>query len=234
MPDGYHLVTEKELGVSFPVPDGWTRKAGQRPGEVDYIDPTGMVNLQLNVMDFAAADPVEHFEDVERMFSQRYPVNERLRLQSTTFRGVPAAIWEFRFKGTARWFRAIDLGWGRPGSDEYALYLSAPEGQWQQYRGVFDHVRDGLRLSPATRAGSGTGPGGWSGTGSGTGLGSGPGYGSGTAYGTGAGLGAAAVPRAAADRAGTGARAVRPAGAVSGTASPGSPQVASGSGQGRP
>ncbi|MFH8368572.1 serine/threonine-protein kinase [Streptomyces sp. NPDC018031] len=154
VPEGYRLVEEKALGVSFPVPEGWVRQPDSRPGEVDYIDPTGLVNLQLNVLDLAAADPLEHFKDVEQMFQNKYPVSERLRLQRTRFRGEPAAIWEFKFKGSARWFRAIDLGWGQPGLEEYAVYLSAPEAQWQQYRGIFDHVRDGLRFADDEGAGA--------------------------------------------------------------------------------
>ena len=149
VPKGYHLV--KGLGVSFPVPDNW-KLDSDGEGKVDstqevrYLDPSKMARLSVNVLDFASKDQVKHFEDVESALKDEVLAYDRTRLQETTFRGMPAAIWEFRFKGRARWFRAIDLGFGNEGDKEYAIYLSAPEDQWSQYRPIFDKVRDGIRL----------------------------------------------------------------------------------------
>nr|WP_257231944.1 serine/threonine-protein kinase [Streptomyces sp. Rer75] len=149
VPEGYRLV--KGLGVSFPVPDAW-KIDSDSDGKVDetqevrYLDPTKMVQLSVNVLDFASDDQVKHFEDVEASLKKNVLAYERTRMQETTFRGMPAAIWEFRFKGRARWFRAIDLGFGNEGDKEYAIYLSAPEDQWSRYRPIFDKVRDGIRL----------------------------------------------------------------------------------------
>jgi len=151
VPKGYHLA--KGLGVSFPVPDTWKPDADaegrvDETQEIRYLDPAKMVRLSVNVLDFASKDQVKHLEDVETNFKASFTDEEyeRTRLQETTFRGMPAAIWEFRFKGRARWFRAIDLGFGNEGDKEYAIYLSAPEDQWSQYRPIFDKVRDGIRL----------------------------------------------------------------------------------------
>lgn len=149
VPEGYRMV--KGLGVSFPVPDNWKVDA-DNDGKVDntqeirYLDPTKMVQLSVNVLDFASNDQVKHFEDVETALKKDVIAYERTRLQETTYRGMPAAIWEFRFKGRARWFRAIDLGFGNEGDKEYAIYLSAPEEDWSKYRPIFDKVRDGFRL----------------------------------------------------------------------------------------
>ncbi|TGA98829.1 serine/threonine-protein kinase [Streptomyces palmae] len=157
IPDGYQLVREEKFDIAFPVPKGWYRKNEEKRDEVNYIDPNGMGNIKINVMDFAATDQVTHFEEVEKQFQVDYPDSERLRLQATEFRGQKAAVWEFRFKGTAREWRAIDLGWGRPGGREYALYLSAPSSDWERYRPIFDQVRDGLRLPEDEDSGSGQG-----------------------------------------------------------------------------
>ncbi|WP_055546729.1 serine/threonine-protein kinase [Streptomyces sp. NBRC 110028] len=149
VPEGYRMV--KGLGVSFPVPGDWQPDAdsdGKLDGtqEVRYLDPAKMAQLSINVLDFASNDQVKHFEDVEAKLKSNVIEYERTRLQETTYRGMPAAIWEFRFKGRARWFRAIDLGFGNEGDKEYAIYLSAPEDQWSQYRPIFDKVRDGIHL----------------------------------------------------------------------------------------
>jgi hypothetical protein len=144
VPEGYHLVRDKRLGVSFPVPDGWkvTKKTTE---EVTYVDPTKLAEITIGVVDPAGSHPVEHFKTIEANTKVNYPNSYRkLRMQKTTFRGQPAAVWEFTFKGRARVFRAIDLGYGREGAKEYDLYLSAPDLQWATFRPVFDKVRDGF------------------------------------------------------------------------------------------
>ncbi|MEC4017472.1 serine/threonine-protein kinase [Streptomyces sp. H27-D2] len=145
VPEGYHLVREKRLGVSFAVPDGW--RLGKRTAEqVDYVDPTGMAGLRINALDLAGPDHVQHFKDVEEQLRTKVDGYEQLRMQSTTFRSEPAAIWEFTFQGRQRQFRAADLGFGHEGGREYAVYLSAPSADWDRYKPVFDRVKDGLRL----------------------------------------------------------------------------------------
>ncbi|MFD8548545.1 serine/threonine-protein kinase [Streptomyces sp. NPDC059649] len=147
-PDGYRRVTEKDLGVSFPIPDGWTRLYKPQLDEVDYIDPTRKVNLKISVLSFASADPVRHFAQVEQQVKAQQAREghsySRLRLQDTTYRGQPAAIWEYLFQGSVRMYRATDLGFGREGEREYAIYLSAPDALWTQYKPVFNVVCDGF------------------------------------------------------------------------------------------
>ncbi|XUL85944.1 serine/threonine-protein kinase [Streptomyces galilaeus] len=146
LPDGYRLVRDRQLGVSFPVPDDW--KAGKRSAEsVTYTDQTGLAGLTIGVVDPAGPNPSTHFADIEANTKVNYPTYRRLRMQQTTFRQLPAAIWEFTFQGRVRVFRAIDLGFGREGDREYDIYLSAPDAKWDTYRPVFDKVRDGFVTS---------------------------------------------------------------------------------------
>jgi hypothetical protein len=138
---GYRLVRDKQLGVSFPVPDGW--KMRERSAEqVTYADPSGLAGITIGTVAPAGQSPVSHFTDIETNTKANYPTYRRLRMQQTTFRGQPAAVWEFTFQGRVRLFRAIDLGFGREGGREYDIYLSAPDAQWDTYRPVFDTVRD--------------------------------------------------------------------------------------------
>ncbi|MFI6542064.1 protein kinase [Streptomyces prunicolor] len=146
VPEGYHLVRDPQLGVSFPVPDGW--KAGERTAEgVTYTDETGLAGLTIGIVDPAGPNPSTHFADIEANTKLNYPTYRRLRMQQTTFQQQPAAIWEFTFQGRARVFRAIDLGFGREGDREYDIYLSAPDAKWDTYRPVFDTARDGFVTS---------------------------------------------------------------------------------------
>jgi serine/threonine protein kinase len=143
LPQGYHLVRDKQLGISFPVPDGW--KPGKRTSDgVTYTDETGLAGITVGVVDPAGPNPKTHFADIEENTKVNYSTYRRLRMQQTTFRGQPAAIWEFTFQGRVRVFRAIDLGFGKEGDREYDTYLSAPDAKWDTYRPVFDKVRDGL------------------------------------------------------------------------------------------
>ncbi|WP_432011536.1 serine/threonine-protein kinase [Streptomyces cucumeris] len=151
-PEGYHVEKEKELGVSFPVPDGWKRDTGSESAvdatqEVRYLAPEGLVRLQINVLDLAPKDQVSHFEELEGDFKGIYPIYHRMRLQKTKFRDQAAAVWEFRFQGKERMFRAIDLGFGKEGGYQYAVYLSAPDADWSKYRPVFDAVREGFVIT---------------------------------------------------------------------------------------
>ncbi|WP_414168202.1 serine/threonine-protein kinase [Streptoverticillium reticulum] len=146
VPQGYHLVKEDKLGVSFPVPDGWHRDAATSTStEVNYLDVTGRVGIKINVLEFASSDPVQHFKEVEEQTKKNVDGYKRGRLQATSFRGEPAAVWEFTLNGRVRPYRAIDLGFGREGGNEYAIYLSAPDAEWDRHRPVFDVVRDGFR-----------------------------------------------------------------------------------------
>ncbi|WP_086786266.1 serine/threonine-protein kinase [Streptomyces caniscabiei] len=152
VPAGYHLVRDETLGISFPVPDGW--RAGKRTSEsVTYTDETKLVGLTIGVVDPAGSHPEAHFEDIEANTKINYPDSyRRLRMQRTTFRGEPAAVWEFTFQGRARAFRAIDLGYGREGEREYDIYLSAPALDWDVYRPVFDKVKDGFTTDASVKA----------------------------------------------------------------------------------
>ncbi|WP_031223718.1 serine/threonine-protein kinase [Streptomyces roseochromogenus] len=143
LPKGYRLVHDARLGVSFPVPDDWKVRK-QAADEVIYADPSGLAGVTIGTVAPAGHTPSAHFADIESNTKANYATYRRLRMQQTTFRGQPAAVWEFTFKGRARSFRAIDLGYGREGGREYDIYLSAPEAQWDAYRPVFDQVTQGF------------------------------------------------------------------------------------------
>ncbi|SOR78441.1 MULTISPECIES: serine/threonine-protein kinase [Streptomyces] len=148
VPKGYHLVHEPKLGVSFPIPNDWTPR-DRTAEQVIYATPSGLAGITIGTVAPAGPTPADHFTEIEANTKVNYPTYRRIRMQRTTFREQPAAIWEFTFQGRARPFRAIDLGYGREGGREYDIYLSAPEAQWDTYRPVFDQVRNGFRTGRA-------------------------------------------------------------------------------------
>nr|WP_272921687.1 serine/threonine-protein kinase [Streptomyces sp. SID8354] len=149
-PKGYRRATEQSVAASFPVPSSWRREVQDGGRQIVYTSDTGLAQLTVSGLDFSSADQVEHFKSVESDVKARYPRYQRLRLQDTVFQGDPAAIWEFTFQGRAREFRGIDLGFGREGGKEYAVYVSAPSADWSRYEAVFSNVKDGFRKTTPT------------------------------------------------------------------------------------
>ncbi|MFE6690773.1 serine/threonine-protein kinase [Streptomyces sp. NPDC057743] len=145
LPQGYRQATEKDMGVTFPVPSGWKREVKEPGRQIVYSSNADLAQLTISSLDFASADQVQHFKSVESDMKRQYPNYKRLRLQDTIYQGDPAAIWEFTFQGRAREYRGIDLGFGREGSKEYAIYVSAPSANWSTFEEVFSNVKDGFR-----------------------------------------------------------------------------------------
>ncbi|GHH05856.1 serine/threonine-protein kinase [Streptomyces lanatus] len=149
LPAGYHFEKPTD-DLSVPVQDGWKAKtlAG---GEVVYIDPSELVGLRVNVIEFAGTDPLRHWRETEEEQTARDNANyERVRMAETTFRGRPAGYWEFTFDGRARAYRAAELAFANTHGTQYVIYLSAPDADWHKYRPVFDAALNGLRLKDST------------------------------------------------------------------------------------
>ncbi|MFC4032914.1 serine/threonine-protein kinase [Streptomyces polygonati] len=147
LPDGYRLFSDTGRGYSVPVPVGWTKQVSNDGEQVDFIDPTQKVDLKISALDFASTSPYEHFINLEPDTEANVRGYHRKRLDPTTQLGDPAAIWEFTFEGSVREYHAIDLGFGKPGATEYAVYLSAPSAQWTENRPIFDTAVAGFRQS---------------------------------------------------------------------------------------
>ncbi|MFE3263677.1 serine/threonine-protein kinase [Streptomyces sp. NPDC059215] len=146
LPAGYHL-EKAGRGFSVPVRNGWTSKSVPG-GEAVYIDPSGLVGLRINVVQFAGTDPLQHWRETQEEQTRRdNPGYERVRMDATTFRGRPAGYWEFTFNGRARKYRAAEVAIAGADDTQYVVYLSAPDAQWHKYRPVFDATVNGIRLS---------------------------------------------------------------------------------------
>ncbi|MGI5376638.1 serine/threonine-protein kinase [Streptomyces sp. CA-251387] len=146
LPTGYRL-EKPDSGIFVPVRDGWTRTT-LPGGEVAYIDPSELVGLRVNVIEFAGTDPLQHWRETEEEQTARDNAGyERVRMAKTTFRGRPAGYWEFTFEGRARKYRAAELAFASTDGTQYVIYLSAPDAQWHEYRPAFDTAVNGVRLT---------------------------------------------------------------------------------------
>jgi eukaryotic-like serine/threonine-protein kinase len=146
LPAGYHLA-KPNSGLALPIRNGWTRKT-LPGGELAYIDPSGLVGLRVNVVEFAGTDPLQHWRETEEAQTARdNPGYERVRMAETTFRERPAGYWEFTFDGRARKYRAAELAFASADGTQYVIYISAPDAQWATYRPAFDTAVKGVRLN---------------------------------------------------------------------------------------
>ncbi|MFC4496008.1 serine/threonine-protein kinase [Streptomyces ovatisporus] len=145
--EGYERV-EDELGFSVDVPEGWKRRGQPGGQQVDYVAPSGLTGLKFSVVDFAGDSPLRHWRQLEPEVREKSPGYTRLRMNATTYQGRDAAIWEYKWQGRARPYRAVDLGFGSEGKAHYALYLSAPEAQWDAAKPHFDMAVETFRVTP--------------------------------------------------------------------------------------
>ncbi|WTG19685.1 serine/threonine protein kinase [Streptomyces decoyicus] len=145
LPDGYRNAKEAALGVTFPVPEGWRRDVRDGGRQIIYYSDKELARVMVSVLGLSSGDPVKHFKDIEADVKAKSPAYSRLRMAGTRYQGEPAAIWEYTFGGTARTYRASDLGFGRAGASDYAIYVSAPDATWTKYAKVFSVVTDGFR-----------------------------------------------------------------------------------------
>ncbi|OEV05210.1 serine/threonine-protein kinase [Streptomyces oceani] len=149
LPQGYHYERDEDLGLRVPLPDGW-RTTDTADSDLAYTDPARLVSLRVSAGELAASDQLQRWKDdkAKSVSAGKLPGYSELRMQRTTYRGMPAAVWEFTFQGREREFRAIYLGFGKPGGKEYALYLSAPSADWGSGQKVFAQVRERLVIEP--------------------------------------------------------------------------------------
>jgi hypothetical protein len=74
--------------------------------------------------------PLAAQRSLERSFADRHPDDyRRLRLGTTTFRGLPAAEWEFTFLDGGRPTRGYDLTF-IAGGRRHAILFQSPADRW--------------------------------------------------------------------------------------------------------
>ncbi|MBR7677500.1 serine/threonine-protein kinase [Streptomyces daliensis] len=144
-PEGYHRVQDP-LGFSVDVPDGWHRQATSGE-QADYIAPSGRTGLKFSVLDFADTSPLHHWRQLEPEVRAKSPGYERLRMNATAYQGEPAAIWEYTWQGRVRPYHVVDLGFGKVGETQYAIYLSAPDAEWDAAKPYFDVAAQSFRVT---------------------------------------------------------------------------------------
>ncbi len=124
---------EDPSGFALAVPEGWQPvRDGTR---VDFRDPGGSRFLRIDQTDDPKDDPKKDWEQQEKDVEDELPNYERIEIEEVDYNDWPAADWEFTFGEDTH---VVNRGFVPNEDQGYAIYLSAPEDQWDESQTVFD------------------------------------------------------------------------------------------------
>lgn len=133
VPTGFVRYTDP-TGFSLAVPAGWRKTNEQSSGDygqVDFADPAnGGRFLRFAHTTKPTPDPVADWKQQEKAARKNLPGYQRISIQAVSYRGFPTADWNFTFGSGGARTEVLDRGFKADASHGYAIYLSAPAGQW--------------------------------------------------------------------------------------------------------
>jgi serine/threonine protein kinase len=122
-------------GFTISHPPGWSV---ERNGTLtDFRDPQSGAYLRVDYTSSPGPSPEQAWYDFETRFAAENPNYRRIQIVPTTFKGFPAAVWEFTYTGRGVPMRAVDLGFvtGRYG---FALNFNTRAEDWSAMQDVFE------------------------------------------------------------------------------------------------
>ncbi|WP_353944227.1 serine/threonine-protein kinase [Streptomyces sp. HUAS MG91] len=138
-------------GFSLMVPPGWHRLDSSTETQIDYGPGDGQRFVRIGIDESSDwPDSYQHQLDLEKTLEKSLPDYQRVSLQANTFRDQKGSLWDFTWTGGSKDSapgprRAIEETYVAHDGTEYALYLSAPAGQWPSARAQFENIRKGWR-----------------------------------------------------------------------------------------
>lgn len=133
-------------GFTISHPPGWSV---ERNGSLtDFRDPRSGAYLRVDYTSSPGPSPEQAWRDFEPRFAAENPDYQRIRIAPTTFKGFPAAIWEFTYTGRGVPLRAVDLGFVT-GSYGFALNFQSRADDWEDMQEVFETFKDSFQPPPA-------------------------------------------------------------------------------------
>ncbi len=124
---------------SASVPTSW-RPDPQSSGVLDFNDPKGdrFVRFVVNVE--ATGDLVSGFKSAETQFAATHQGYHQIAIKQASYRGYPAADWEFTYDRGSQDVRHVLYRSFTVGSSTYGIYVSAPEAQYQATLPMFNEA----------------------------------------------------------------------------------------------
>jgi eukaryotic-like serine/threonine-protein kinase len=143
VPAGWRSFQDPDGTYRLSFPPTWTPTG--RGSFIDFTEPGGERFFRVQPTTDGMA-PLTAQRSLERSFMARHPGDDyrRLRLGATTFRGAPAAEWEFTFLNEGRLTRGYDITF-TAGGRRHAILFQAPAGRWAASRDELQSFLTGFR-----------------------------------------------------------------------------------------
>jgi len=143
VPPGWRPFQDPDGTYRLSFPPTWT-PTDQGPF-IDFTEPGGEQFFRVQPTTDGMA-PLTAQRSLERSFMARHPSDDyrRLRLATTTFRGVPAAEWEFTFLNEGRLTRGYDITF-TAGGRRHAILFQSPASRWAASRDELQSFLAGFR-----------------------------------------------------------------------------------------
>jgi hypothetical protein len=124
---------------SASVPTSW-RPDPQSSGVLDFNDPKGdrFVRFVVNVE--SGGDLVGGFQSAETQFAASHEGYHRVAIKQASYRGYPAADWEFTYNRSAQDVRHVLYRAFTVGTTTYGIYISAPDSQYSATLPMFNEA----------------------------------------------------------------------------------------------
>ncbi|HEU4911093.1 MAG TPA: protein kinase [Actinomycetes bacterium] len=139
-PEGFTTYTDP-TGFSVAVPEGWSvvRQEGTRVDLAESGDSSTF--LRIDQTDSPQEDAEKTWKELEKSVKDQLPNYEKIDIESVDYRGWEAADWEFTF-GESGTSHVLNRGFVPSENKGYAIYLSAPDEQWDASLPIFQTAAD--------------------------------------------------------------------------------------------
>ena len=128
VPASWRTFQDPDGTYRLSFPPTWTPT--ERGAFIDFTEPSGERFFRVQPTTDGMA-PLIAQRSLERSFAARHPRDDyrRLRLDAATFRGIPAAEWEYTFLDEGRLTRGYDITFIAAGR-RHAIVFQSPADRW--------------------------------------------------------------------------------------------------------
>ena len=146
-PAGWETYTSPEAGYVLAHPPGW-QVVRRSATLTDFRQPGTGTYLRVDWTDHPKPSALGAWQDAEGGFAARKHDYRRIRLEPTDYRGLDAAIWEYRYEQDGTRLHAVNLNWVASDRRAYALNFQTDEANWRASLPIFDQVQRSFRFRP--------------------------------------------------------------------------------------
>ncbi|MGW4644425.1 protein kinase domain-containing protein [Sphaerisporangium sp. NPDC004334] len=147
LPEGWRPHTDA-LGFSVALPERWP-EFGRDKTRVHFRMPGSRGFLLVDTTPWTAADPLTALREVEEqaVARNRLPGYRLLSLRALTYRGRPAADWEFTWTMSSGRAHVLDRAFATADGRQYTIYWHTTDATWKRDRPLFEMFVKSFRPS---------------------------------------------------------------------------------------